>query len=115
MAFHPFQSFRKRQKTFLAILTIFVMFIFILSYGKGDAFEWLASRLGGGRNRKDKAEVTTLYGKTVTVGDLQELSKQRQWANEFMGRATVSAYNYGPLLQFNQFQFNQQRIPGLDL
>lgn len=108
MAFHPFQSFRKRQKTLLAILTIFVMFIFILSYGKGDAFEWLMSKIGVGRGRKDKAEVTTLYNKTVTVGDLQELFQNRRLADEFMRRATASIY-------VNPLRLMQgQPLPGLD-
>jgi hypothetical protein len=83
MAFHPFQFFRKRQKTFLAILTIFVMFIFILSYGKGDAFEW-AMGLMGARDRADKTEATTLYGKTITVGDLGQLRYNRQAAENFV-------------------------------
>jgi hypothetical protein len=91
MAFHPFQFFRKRQKSFLAVLTIFVMFIFILSYGKGDAFEWAMSIMGAGRDRKDKTEVTTLYGKTVTVGELDELKINRKAVNVFIQRAMASA------------------------
>ena len=34
MAFNPFQIFRKRQKTLLAIVTIFIMFLFVLSTGR---------------------------------------------------------------------------------
>src|SRR5690242_19153187 len=89
MAFHPFQFFRKRQKSFLAVLTIFVMFIFILSYGKGDAFEWAMAMLGA-RDKKDKTEVTKLYNKTVTVGDLEQLRRDRQAANAFMVSAMTA-------------------------
>jgi hypothetical protein len=91
MAFHPFQSFRKRQKTLLAILTIFVMFIFILSYGKGDAFDWLMTHLGAGRRPQDKTEVVKLYGKTVTVGELAQLRDHRHVADTFIQRAVASA------------------------
>ncbi len=90
MAFHPFQFFRKRQKTFLAILTIFVMFIFILSYGKGDAFTWLMSIMGAGR-QKDTTPVTSLYGKTVTVSDVIQLRQQRRVVNTFMFNALASS------------------------
>src|ERR1700680_5077475 len=89
MALHPFQSFRKHQKKLLAVLTIFVMFIFILSYGKGDAFDWLARKFGGGR-QKDKTEVTTLYGEKVTLGDLDDLAQRRLMTNTFTSRAVAA-------------------------
>jgi hypothetical protein len=90
MAFHPFQFFRKRQKTFLAILTIFVMFIFILSYGKGDAFTWLMSLLGAER-QKDSTPVTTLYNKTITVTDVDQLRLHRRVADRFVMAAQMMA------------------------
>ncbi|HKI32276.1 MAG TPA: hypothetical protein VKA46_10440 [Gemmataceae bacterium] len=93
MAFNPFHSFRKRQKTLLAILTIFVMFIFILSYsGSGDALSTLMAWLGaGGVGQKDKTEVTKLYGKTITVGDLAQLRQHRHVADTFIQQAVASA------------------------
>jgi hypothetical protein len=89
MAFHPFQTFRKRQKTLLAILTIFVMFIFILSYsGRGDALDTIMSWISG-RTRKDKTEVTELYGSTVTVGEMDQLLQHRRMADAFIKNAIL--------------------------
>jgi len=93
MAFHPFQSFRKRQKALLAILTIFVMFIFILQMGiKGDPLDRLMSFFGASRNRGDKTEVTKLYNKEVTVGDLDQLRHNRLATDVFIQRATAPLY-----------------------
>jgi hypothetical protein len=92
MAFHPFQFFRKRQKTFLAILTIFVMFIFILSWGgRGDALTTIMSWMGGGGRGKDKTEVTKLYGKTITVGEVEQVRASRRAVDTFMQRAVGQA------------------------
>jgi hypothetical protein len=90
MALHPFQFFRKRQKTFLAILTILTMFIFILTGFSGSVVDRLGALFGVDR-RKDPTEVTTLYGKTVTVGDLDNLHQDRRMADAFMRNAILSA------------------------
>jgi hypothetical protein len=85
MAFNPFQWFRKRQKVFLAALAIFCMFLFVLQFGQGyDVFDRLLVWLGGGRSQQDKTEVTQLYGKTITLGDLHELQAQREYAQAFL-------------------------------
>ncbi len=86
MAFNPFHWFRKRQKTMLAGLAIFTMFIFVLQFGRGDAVETMLGYFGG-RNRKDPTEVATLYGKQVTVGELQDLLRARELARDVMQRA----------------------------
>ena len=50
MAFNPFHTFRKNSKILMAGLTIFVMIVFVLSYGGGgghDFFDWVARLFGG--------------------------------------------------------------------
>jgi hypothetical protein len=88
MAFHPFHFFRKRMKTFLAILTIVTMFIFILTGFSGSIVDNFGSWFGAGR--KDTAEVTRLYGSKVTVSDLDQVLQDRRTANAFMAQAIGS-------------------------
>lgn len=82
MALHPFQTFRRNQKTLLAALTIMCMFIFILQFGKGDALDRLAGWFGGGRLRG--TDVATVNGKKVTDTDLAKLYAQRELANSIV-------------------------------
>ncbi len=92
MAFHPFAFFRKRMKVFLAILTVFTMFIFILQIGgKGDPIDSLMRAFGGGKG-VDNTEVTTLYNKKITVTDLENLQRNRRATNAFILRATRPLY-----------------------
>jgi hypothetical protein len=79
MALHPFQTFRRNQKTLLAALTIMCMFIFILQFGKGDALDRLASWFGAGRFRG--TDVATVNGSKVTDAELAKLHAQRELAN----------------------------------
>src|SRR5579872_2456795 len=83
MAFHPFGFFRKRQKTMLALLTILSMVIFILTGFTGSIFDRMNYWFGSGRGG-DKSQVTTLYGKTITVGDMDQLRHNRQAADNFI-------------------------------
>ena len=49
MAFNPFDVFRRNQRILFAVLTVFVMFMFVLSSGLGgggDFFDWLPQWLG---------------------------------------------------------------------
>ena len=48
MAFNPFNFFRKNQKILFALLTILVMFMFVLSSGLpgSDFFQWFPEWLG---------------------------------------------------------------------
>ncbi|HEX5271976.1 MAG TPA: hypothetical protein VFW33_15865, partial [Gemmataceae bacterium] len=79
MAFHPFGFFRKRQKSLLAALTILSMFIFILTGFSGSIFDSAGQWWRGG-HKGDPTEVTTLYGKKVTVGDLDQVTQDRRMA-----------------------------------
>jgi hypothetical protein len=82
MAFNPFHWFRKHQKASIAGLTIMTMIVFIFSFGRGDLFEqglrWLGS------DRRAGETVTTLYGKKVTEGQLDQLARQRKLASDFL-------------------------------
>jgi hypothetical protein len=82
MAFHPFKHFRKRQKVYLAILTVFTMIIFVAQFGAGDPFTRLQQWIGMTVHHSDP--VLELYGKKVYSEDIDKLRKQRQLAHEFM-------------------------------
>ncbi len=88
MALHPFQFFRKRQKSMLAGLTILSMFIFILTGFSGS----IVDRFGGwfGTGRKNNVAVTKLYGKTVTVGEYDQVLQGRRLADAFIKNAILS-------------------------
>jgi hypothetical protein len=81
MAFHPFQTFRRHQKKWMAGLVIMCMFIFVLSSGIGNSdliqriTQWL------GTSRRGETKVATVYGKKVSDFDLDELRRQRELAN----------------------------------
>src|SRR5262245_39133664 len=97
MAFNPFHGFRKHSKVIFAILTIICMITFILSFGRGDFFEWLVGLVGAGK----KGEVvTTLYGNKVYARQKEERADDRRIANEFMqGVAAAGAEKTPALLE----------------
>jgi hypothetical protein len=96
MAFHPFHFFRKRQKTMLALLTILSMVIFILTGFTGSIVDRVNYWFGGPRGN-DKTPVTTLYGKTVTVADIEQVRRNRQVADAFiMGAMATADMSYTP-------------------
>lgn len=94
MAFNPFNWFRKHQKKLIVVVTIFVMFIFIVQFGRGDFFERMTIWFG---SRRDKGEVvTTINGSKVTQGELSRLSRQRSAASSFI--LTQAFENHGKTL-----------------
>jgi len=81
MAFNPFHGFRKHSKVIFAILTIICMITFILSFGRGDFFEWIVGMVGASK----KGEVvTTLYGDKVYDLDVNKREHARRDANVFL-------------------------------
>ncbi|MGL6097188.1 MAG: hypothetical protein ACRC7O_15500, partial [Fimbriiglobus sp.] len=84
MAFNPFDLFRRNQRILFAILTVFVMFMFVLSFGKGDFFEWLPRWLGSKRGGETVAVVD---GAKVTTADLGKVETNRVLANTYMAAA----------------------------
>lgn len=85
MAFNPFNFFRKNQKILFALLTIMVMFMFVLSsgIGRGDFFQWFPEWLGQQRGPGGEA-VAVVEGKKLTTGQLSNISQKRNRANEFL-------------------------------
>src|SRR5438067_13431178 len=109
MAFHPFRSFRKHQKTLLACVTIMAMFTFVLCSGiggiGGDFAGWVLSFLGG---KGKTPEVAKLYGKKLDTQNLMELRQQRLMANQFMETAaSVAAGNVNQDLQRSMDRFGE--------
>ncbi len=92
MAFNPFHSFRKNSKILMAGLTIFVMFVFVLSYGGGgghDFFDWVA-RLFGASDRRGPVLVS-IEGVDYYGHDLQEIRTKRAAANLYLQTAVQVA------------------------
>jgi hypothetical protein len=99
MAYNPFNIFRRNQKTIFAVITVFIMFTFVLSSGLGggaDFFDWLPRWLGSTRAKGDA--LATLDGSGLYERDLTGrgdrgggLQDQRRMANRFMAAAAGQA------------------------
>jgi hypothetical protein len=79
MPLNPFHGFRKHQKTLLAVLTIFTMFIFILTGFSGG----LGSR-GNPQGRNMDKPVVKMYGEELSANDIDRIAMQRRMANYYM-------------------------------
>jgi hypothetical protein len=90
MAFNPFTWFRKHQKVFFAGLTIVCMITFVASFGAGDLIQTGLAYFGAGKSKG--RVVTTLYGSKVRELDIDQLSRQRKLANDFM--TSMVPYNH---------------------
>ncbi|MCE9533993.1 MAG: hypothetical protein K8T89_23155 [Planctomycetes bacterium] len=102
MAFNPFDTFRKNSKPILAVVTIFIMFIFVLSSGVGqgfDFFDWIARQFGG-EDRRGQV-LGTIEGKDYYQQSLQEIRLKRAAANSFLF-ASVDAADRRMLAQVEQ-------------
>lgn len=93
MAFNPFDTFRKNSKALLAVLTIFIMFVFVLSsgIGGGDFFDWLARAFGGRDSRGSM--MGEIDGHEYHKQELDEIRQQRAAANAFMLAAVTVCDN----------------------
>src|SRR5882724_2502867 len=94
MAFNPFHTFRKHQKTMFAGLTIVCMLTFVLSsgLGRGDFFSYVTDRIGY-RSVQEKDKAALLYGQVVSSQDVNDLQRQRTLANVYMRTAIYVAHN----------------------
>jgi len=90
MAYNPFDFFRKNQKILFAGLTILVMFMFVLSFGRGDFFDWLPRWLGSKRSTGEVMAV--IDGDKIRASELDRLRTQRTIANKFMVQAAFMTY-----------------------
>ncbi|QDU22776.1 hypothetical protein [Urbifossiella limnaea] len=82
MAFSPFNVFRRNQRAIFAVVTVFIMFTFVLSSGLGggaDFFDWFPRQFGGGGDR-----LCTIDGDRVNDRDVRELRLNRVMANRYM-------------------------------
>ncbi len=84
MAYNPFNIFRRNQKALFAVLTVFIMIMFTLSFGANDFFE-RAARWLGARGRGDA--VCKIDGSAVKSTDLTRVRRSRVMANTFMALA----------------------------
>lgn len=85
MAFSPFNIFRRNQKAIFAVITVFIMFTFVLSSGLGggaDFFDWFPRWLGGAGKRGDA--LCTIEGDRVYDRDVREARFNRVMANRYM-------------------------------
>ena len=85
MAFNPFDVFRRNQRILFAVLTVFVMFMFVLSSGLGgggDFFDWLPQWLGS--QSRHGETVATFDGGRVTTSQIGDVAQQRRLANRYM-------------------------------
>ena len=88
MAYNPFNIFRRNQKAIFAVVTVVIMFMFVLSSGmtgKADFFNWLPEWLNSKKSRGDA--LCTIEGTKVFPRDVEALRFQRVVANKFMQRA----------------------------
>ena len=92
MAFNPFNIFRRNQKTIFAVITVFIMFTFVLSSGMGggnDFFDWFPRWFGQKTKKGD--QVCSIAGTRVYEQDLQQVRLQRLIAKRFMELANQQA------------------------
>jgi hypothetical protein len=91
MAFHPFQSFRRHQKKWMAGLVIMCMFIFVLSSGIGQSDLITRMTAWFGATRQGEKTVAEVYGKKVTDLELMKLRQHRELANKLVDRLVGQA------------------------
>jgi len=88
MAYNPFDFFRRNQKILFAVLTVFIMIMFTLSFGANDFFSWFPRWLG---NRSSGDVMAVVDGDKVRSSDLDTILKHRRTANQFMLAAQETA------------------------
>ncbi len=89
MAFNPFSIFRRNQKILFSILTIVVMFMFVLSFGRGDFFDKVPRWLGSKRHTGEVMAVVD--GDKVYASDFGAVTRKRTLANRYMSLAGAKA------------------------
>ena len=85
MAYNPFNIFRRNQKAIFAVITVFIMFTFVLSSGLGggaDFFDWLPRWLGSKSKKGDV--MCSIDGSRVYSSELEQLRFNRVMANRYM-------------------------------
>ncbi len=89
MAFNPFDVFRRNQRILFAILTVFIMLMFTLSFGQGDFFQSIPRWLG---NKRQTGELLAVMdGSKIYESDLRRANERRVIANQYMSAAARSS------------------------
>ncbi len=94
MAYNPFNIFRRNQKAIFAVVTVVIMFMFVLSSGmtgKADFFNWLPEWVRGKTKTGDA--LCSIDGDRVFPRDIEALRFQRVVANKFLMYASREAAN----------------------
>jgi len=86
MAFNPFRAFRKRQKTFLAVMAIVCMLLFVA----GDVISGRKGGIFGSGKSRDSRLVTKLYGNKIHEDEIRLVREKHRAASQFMVRAASS-------------------------
>src|SRR5262249_46150247 len=105
MAYSPFRSFQKHQKTYFAALTILCMFVFVLTGLSGNKDE-LKHLFGPSKGQV----AATIDGKKITLPEINEIRIMRDMANEF-ARTALDTMSTNLVLQLS----SQARRPDLKL
>jgi hypothetical protein len=114
MAYNPFNIFRRNQKAIFAVVTVIIMFVFVLSSGLGggaDFFDWLPRWLGSKSKKGDvicKIDGEKIYASELS-GNVGGLHNKRVMANRYMLGAAKEAYS--TLAQFEDQQLSQISDP----
>jgi hypothetical protein len=83
MAYNPFNIFRRNQKALFAVLTVFIMIMFTLSFGKGDFFDQIPRWLGASGGEV----LCKIDGHKVTTKEVRTADFKRKMANRYMSLA----------------------------
>lgn len=113
MAFNPFDVFRRNQRILFAILTVFIMLMFTLSFGAGDFFQQIPRWLGQRTRAGDVLAVVD--GSKVYESELQQIQQNRGLANQFMSAAAArAADNLAKYLTENVSRVSAENRPGVE-
>ena len=92
MAYNPFNIFRRNQRAIFSVVTVFIMFTFVLSSGLGggnDFFDWFP-RWFGSKTKKGE-QFCTIDGTRIYSQDVAQVRAKRVMARRFMELATQQA------------------------
>ena len=89
MAFNPFNIFRRNQRAIFAVVTVFIMFTFVLSSGMGGGADFFDSfpRWLGGIGKKGE-HLCTIAGDKVYARDVDQVRARRLLAAKYLGYAS---------------------------
>ncbi|HZU37684.1 MAG TPA: hypothetical protein VFA18_17315, partial [Gemmataceae bacterium] len=100
MAFHPFRTFRKNQKAWLAALTILSMLSFVVLGSMSGTVDYFARAFGANKGKT----MLEVHGKPIYFTDLQGLRIRRDAVNTFM----ATAVDFAKRKAFGLVQSNAQ-------